>query len=70
MYEIKLQYFKPNGKFYSDGSYKSDKVHMFEIEDEIRQLRANGKLPGITGNVWIIYVNAKAHPQGYPLLIL
>lgn len=70
MYEVELQYFKRNGKYYCNGEYKTDKAYMFEISDEVNQMKVENKLPGVQGNEWIIYVNAPKHPNGFPVLII
>lgn len=70
MYKVELQYFKQGGKFYTEGSYETDKEQMYEVSDEVRKMREEGKLPGICGSEWIVYVSADEHPNGYPLLIL
>ncbi len=69
-YKIKLTYFKQTGKYYSEGSYLTEKEQMFEISDEIKKMKNENKLPEISGSEWIIYVDADNHPNGYPLLIL
>lgn len=70
MYEIELQYFKRNGKYYTEGKYKTDKEQMHEIHDEINDMKKKNNLPGVSGGDYIIYVNADKHPNGYPMLII
>jgi len=70
MYEIELQYFTPNGKYYTEGIYNTEKEYMFEVLHEVKQMKKDEKLPCISGSNWIVYVNAEKHPSGYPLLIL
>lgn len=70
MYEIKLEYFKRSGKFYTEAIYETKLEWMFDISDEIRNMRRQEILPGISGGEWIIHVNADKVPHGYPLLIL
>lgn len=69
-YEIKLEYFKQSGKFYTSGSYMTTKESMLDVLEEIKTMKAESKLPGIAGNEWIIHVNADEHPHGFPMLIL
>lgn len=70
MYKIELQYFKRGGKFYTEGSYMTDNVLVYQVADEVREMRSDGKLPGISGSDWTVYVNTDSLPDGYPLLIL
>lgn len=68
-YDICLEYFKQNGKYYSSGEYKTKAVWMHDLTDEIKELRIKNELPGVKGSDFIIYVNATKHPNGFPLLI-
>ena len=66
MKKIELQYFKKDtGKYYSSGYYETDKEHLFQIEEEVLKLKEENKLPGVSSNDWIIYIN-----HGCPCLIL
>jgi len=70
-YKIQLQYFKKSGKYYTDGEYETEKEFMWEISDEIKEMKATREnLPGIGGTDWIIHVDSKDHPNAYPILIL
>lgn len=44
---VKLEYFKFSGKYYSGGEYETDKRYFHEVINEVRQLKLNGKLPGL-----------------------
>jgi hypothetical protein len=69
---IKLTYFKRSGKYYSDGSYYSEKKYMWEIFDEVADMNANFLLPGLnSGDYWdgIIHIHSDTHPNAYPGLI-
>jgi hypothetical protein len=70
---LEVQYFKPSGKFYTEGRLTmligvgtTGVPNMWEATDRLRELQAKGDLPGIKGKDWIIYVN---HPMGYPCII-
>jgi len=71
VYKIKLTYFKESGKYYTEDFYETDKLWMFEIIEEVKQMKEGQRLPGISGNEWIIHIEAEeSHPNGYPCLIL
>ena len=70
---FEVQYFKTNGKFYTEGRLTmlvgvgtTGVPNMWEVTDRLRELQAQGDLPGINGKDWIIHVN---HPLGYPCII-
>lgn len=48
--KIKITYFKPSGKYYSEGEYETNKIHHFEIIDEIHSMFNSGECPGLTNN--------------------
>jgi len=47
MYTVNLTYFKESGKYYSEGCYDSEKAHLFEITEEVKQKVRNRELPGL-----------------------
>jgi len=70
-YKVKLTYFKPTGKYYTEGEYETEKKWMFEISDEVRQMANTQTLPGINGNEWFILIQPEEnHPNSYPCLII
>lgn len=70
MYEVKLTYFKMGGKYYTEGSYESEKAQIFEIHEEVREMKANGTLPGISIDDHIVHVEVPDHPDNHPRLII
>jgi len=72
MWTIKLTYFKPSGKYYSEGEYKTDNAHVFQVIDEVKRMHTAGNLPGLgqgCGQGFFVHVNADEHPLGYPALL-
>ena len=67
---VKLTYFKANGKFYDQGELHVDEsLQLFEIWDHVRQLRSDGRLPGLVegaGKEFIISVDAPGHRHEHP----
>ena len=45
---VQLTYFKPSGKYYTDGSYDSQLEDFYNVIEEVRQMRRS-KLPGLIG---------------------
>ncbi|HEX9987061.1 MAG TPA: hypothetical protein VGE45_01080 [Chloroflexia bacterium] len=69
--EVELIYFKSSGKYYSEGQYETNREHMFQIFDEVKEMRDQGKLPGLRDGSrgYHILVTVPEHPQEYPGLI-
>ena len=68
-YKVELTYFKKNGKYYSFGSYKTNKDNLYDIWDEVKDMKLKSKLPGIYGNEWIISIDIPNHEYNHPHLI-
>lgn len=68
-YRVELDYYKPNGTFYSHGEYLTKLLFLHDIFDEVRHLRADSNLPGIKGNDWVIHVSVPGHRHNHPTLI-
>lgn len=69
---VKLIYFKPSGKYYSEGTFLTDRVLMQDIFAEARGLRDNGNLPDLVsgaGRDFFIIVNVPTHEHDHPFLI-
>lgn len=71
-YRVDLTYFKLSGKYYSEGSYVSDKAEMHEIFDEVEIMIDAGKLPGLVEGAKEFYVHAvvPCHPHDHPCLFV
>lgn len=69
---VKLIYFKPSGKYYSEATYVSDKEQLYEIWDEVKQRMVVKKLWGlmIGHSEFHILVDIPKHPHRHPHLIL
>lgn len=69
---VKLTYFKPSGKYYSEGSYTTNNVGLYDIWSEVRTMQIEKDLPGLTSghSDFIISVDVPDHPCRHPHLIL
>ena len=71
---VKLTYFRPSGKYYSEGEIHVDgSLELLEIWDHISKLRARGRLPGLiegAGKEYIISVDAPGHRHEHPRLLM
>lgn len=64
MRKIHLTYFKPSGKYYSEGEYNSDQLYEWEIYDEVRKMQ---KYPGLMGG-WEGYILVSPE-NGVPAIV-
>lgn len=48
--QVEITYFKEGGKYYTDGKYASDAKYYFDAVDELHELFAKGKRPGLSDN--------------------
>lgn len=71
-YEVNLTYFRKSGKYYTEGKYTSYKQHLFEIWEEVANLRNNGKLPGLIegSKEYNILIEVPKHPHAHPTIIM
>lgn len=69
---VKLSYFKPNGKWYSDAEYTTSLEQLFGIWAEVRALRDAGRLPGLIEghSPFIVSVDVPRHPHRHPHLVM
>lgn len=69
--KVQLTYFRLNGKFYTDGEYDTDVVHLFQIFEQVDRLRRERKLPGLKDghSPFIVLVEVPDHPHDHPALL-
>lgn len=69
---VELTYFKISGKYYSTGSYMTNKEHLFEIWNEVEKMLSAKRLPGLMvgHSPYHILVDVPEHPHRHPHLIL
>lgn len=70
--KVVLQYFRPSGKWYSEGEYQTEKKGLFEIWEEVREMQDKGNLPGLVPGAreFHISIDVPEHPHRHPHLIL
>lgn len=69
--KVKLTYFKQSGKYYSDGSFDTDKASWPEIFDEVKRLIDQKTLPGLVRghSDFIVLMDVPDHPHNHPALL-
>ena len=69
---VNLSYFKANGKWYSGASYWTEMVQLFDVWAEVRQMRLDGRLPGLVDGAreFIVSVDVPRHPHRHPHLVM
>lgn len=70
-YKVSLNYFRETGKFYSEGDYRTNKVHLWEIWEEVQDMLDNRKLPGLIEghSEYSVIVDVPQHVHRHPHLI-
>lgn len=68
-YTIKVDWFKPSGKYYAQGEYVTSHEHMLDVFNEFREMLNSGVRPGLVNsehNEFFAILDCSHHPQGYP----
>ena len=69
-HKVLLTYFKPGGKYYSDGEMTAPiGTPLYEIFQEVGHMKAAGQLPGINGKDWHVLIRVPDHPHDHPHLL-
>lgn len=70
--KVQLTYFKDTGKYYSKGEYETEKEHLHEIWDEVREMIRQGTRPGLIKGCHEFHtlVNVAGHIHEHPRLML
>lgn len=70
--KVNLTYYKQTGKYYTEGSYETGKVCLFEIFNEVRQKVQDRILPGLVEGCseFIVGIDVPNHPHNHPRLII
>ena len=71
-WKVVLTYFKESGKYYSEGEYLSNELHMYEIFAEVREMLDRGTRPGLVDGFDMPYVLVQVpnHPHEHPALVV
>jgi hypothetical protein len=74
---VTLTYFKPSGKYYSEGEFTRDYmrvgnlgevVYLPEVIEDVRAMQERGELPGLTSGRWEGAILITAEDGGQHLL--
>lgn len=68
--QVNLTYFKQTGKYYSEGSYQTDKTSLLDIWDEIKEKIRTKTLPCLVEghSDFIVLVHIPDHEMDHPVL--
>src|ERR1700723_3714018 len=83
-FRIKLEYFKPSGKFAYEGEFSEPfqdlgnehdgawhpLCYMNAVTDRVREMAAEGKLPGLSSGRWDGFIRVTCEEYGFPCLIV
>ncbi len=72
---VKLQYFKPSGKWYESGEFEvPDTMELYQIWEFVRLKALNGNLPGLANSVtpyeYMITVDVPGHKNEHPHIMM
>lgn len=69
---VKLSYFKPSGKWYSDGEYMAEHKPLFQIWEDVKRMRDEGHLPDLVKGHkdFIVSIDVPDHEHNHPHLIV
>jgi hypothetical protein len=70
--KVNLTYYRYGGKFSSEGSYETQREHLFEIHEEVQEMLEAGCLPGIRPghSQYLVSVDVPEHPHNHPRLVM
>lgn len=66
---VTIDYFKSTGKFYSHSEYESSCTNMFTVFEEVRDMFARNKRPGLVDGPMEFYAVVDSE-DGYPALLI
>lgn len=68
---VKLTWFKHNGKFYSDSEYETQETDLWKIWQEVEAMQAkDGNGEGQLPSEFIYLVDVPVHPHNHPHLVM
>ena len=63
-----IQYFKPSGKYYSEGKCEVIAEHMFQVVDCVRKMFESGEQPGLVDGLGMQAYVTTDHPLNVPFI--
>jgi hypothetical protein len=70
--EVELQYFRPDGRYYSSGSFRvAIGTPLWAIFVQVRTMKKLQRLPGLVDGAssYHVLVNAPGHPDEHPHIV-
>jgi len=70
-YRVTLEYFRESGKWYGMGDYRTRKVHLWEIWEEVQSMLDERKLPGLIEghSAYHVTIDVPQHVYRHPHLV-
>ncbi len=73
--KVEIQYFKGSGKYYCEGTYKTEKNSMGDIFQEACDMLLSGNCPGLRDdafnrNSFAAYISVPEHDNNHPYLLV
>uniref|UniRef100_A0A6M3LQH1 Uncharacterized protein n=1 Tax=viral metagenome TaxID=1070528 RepID=A0A6M3LQH1_9ZZZZ len=70
--KVELTYFKESGKYYSEGSYETPEISLYQIFEQVKLLIDTKKLPGLMEghSDFYVLVDVPSHPNRRPRLFV
>lgn len=68
-HEIKLEYFKSSGKYYTEGEFTTKESEPNKIFEKVCKLKSAHKLPGVAWGDFTVYIDATNHPNGFKKIL-
>jgi len=70
---VRLDYFKPNGKWYGEGYYETSHRPLFSIWQDVREMLRVGTRPGLVdseSNEFNVLVSVPKHEHAHPHMVM
>ena len=71
---VNLTYFRPRGKYYTEGSYETEHKPITSIFQEVEDMMKEGHRPGLVScppgeNSYLVLVEVPDHEHSHPFLV-
>ena len=72
MLKVNLDYFKESGKWYSEGSFETNRTELYEIFADVQHMLDAGTLPGLINghSSFYVLIDVPDHKHNHPHLCI